>query len=87
MILECIQKNDKIEIITKAYSCILVENAKKTRYLCSINLKSRIIGLQLFLGIFIVVPMDQDHEGELKTCSLRYKICMQNVITYLKNIF
>jgi len=60
MILECVQTNDEIKIIIRAHSNLYNESFIENRFLCAINLKARIIGLQLFEGLFHVVPMDQE---------------------------
>lgn len=53
------QISDKIEIIIKVQDNICSKFSIEIWFLCQVNLDSRIIGIQLFEGLFSVLPMDQ----------------------------
>lgn len=73
MILECVLKDDDIEIITKAHGNVAdrVGKPAETGILAVIDPKSRVIGMRLYEGLFKIIPLDKD-TNELKATTLRF---------------
>lgn len=72
MILECINDNDNLEIITKAHGNIVdrIGKPSDTGILAVIDPKARVIGLRLYDGLFKIIPLEKDN-SELKATSIR----------------
>lgn len=71
MILECVQTNGDIKIITKAHGNIS-DNAGKISEIGAmavIDPSARVIGIKLYDGMFKIIPLDK--EGEIKAYCLR----------------
>lgn len=73
MILECVLKDDDIEIVTKAHGNVAdrVGKPAETGILAVIDPKSRVIGMRLYEGLFKIIPLDKD-TNELKATTLRF---------------
>lgn len=82
MILECVLKDDDIEIITKAHGNVAdrVGKPAETGILAVIDPKSRVIGMRLYEGLFKIIPLDKD-TNELKATTLRYLIILFSTIS------
>lgn len=72
MILECVVKDEDIQIITKAHGNVADRIGKpaETGILAVIDPKSRVIGMRLYEGLFKIIPLDKD-TTELKATTLR----------------
>lgn len=72
MILECINDNDNLEIITKAHGNIAdrIGKPSDTGILAVIDPKARVIGLRLYDGLFKIIPLEKEN-NELKATNIR----------------
>lgn len=86
MILECINDNDNLEIITKAHGNIAdrIGKPSDTGILAVIDPKARVIGLRLYDGLFKIIPLEKDN-SELKATNIRY-ITVLSVVYFNINI-
>lgn len=72
MILECINDNDNLEIVTKAHGNIAdrIGKPSDTGILAVIDPKARVIGLRLYDGLFKIIPLEKEN-NELKATNIR----------------
>lgn len=72
MILECVNDNENLEIVTKAHGNVAdtIGKPSETGILAVIDPKARVIGLRLYDGLFKIIPLDKDCT-ELKASNMR----------------
>lgn len=72
MILECVNNDENLEIITKAHGNVAdrIGKASDTGILAIIDPKARVIGLRLYDGLFKIIPLEKDNY-ELKATNFR----------------
>ncbi|XP_077558107.1 DNA damage-binding protein 1-like [Haemaphysalis longicornis] len=80
-ILECVQYEDSIEIITRAHGNVAdpFARASETGNKCMIDPKGRMICLYLYDGLLTVIPLDRD-TSELKAFTIRMEeLCVKDM--------
>lgn len=73
MILQCTNRDDDLEIITKAHGNVSdrIGKPSETGILAVIDPKARVIGLRLYDGLFKIIPLEKDN-CELKATNFKY---------------